>query len=457
MATDTIVRVDPKTLRIGPNVRKNTKLSPEFVKSIKEIGVRTPIVAVETEDGLEVVDGQRRTLGAIEAKLLEVPVFVTATQTAAERIVDQVVVNEQRAEIDEIEGIEAVRELMLFDVAVPAIIEQTGLSEMFVTRAAKVGASAAAVTSMADHQLSFDTALLVAEFEDSPTEQAELLEIAKKGQAWQVRERAEDMLNARELAKLGVEIVAAGMTLIEEPDYDSEDPRRLDRLFVDKALDKRLDQEDHDRVVELAGDGLRAYPTRGWVNGEYSYRIAYAVAGWRERGLFGRDYGSTPTPATPEDAEKLKAERRLVRENTKTWLEISVARIEFIQSLIARKVLPKGWEPIVAARMLDNAGSFSTSQIKMMLTILKLEQGTDSYSLRAVIQRALHAAPTRAPQIMLAIELGCVEGGLEFERKGWQFASAVTHLNRLAGWGYSLSPLEQSIVAAAAKKGKKAA
>jgi hypothetical protein len=97
-----------------------------------------------------------------------------------------------------------------------------------------------------------------------------------------------------------------------------------------------------------------------------------------------------------------------------------------------------------------------------MLAFLQLEQGKDSYSLRAVIEKHLQAQPTRAAQIMLAVELGCVEGGGDFERKGWGgtwehgVAGTAAYLTRLDGWGYKLTEIEQLVVAEA-KKGKKGA
>ncbi|MFJ3385615.1 MULTISPECIES: ParB/RepB/Spo0J family partition protein [unclassified Curtobacterium] len=89
----TVVRVDPATLIVAANVRSNTKVTKEFIASVKLHGVLVPITAQEAEDGLRVVDGQRRTLAAVEAGLAEVPVFVVAPLEDAARIVDQVVVN----------------------------------------------------------------------------------------------------------------------------------------------------------------------------------------------------------------------------------------------------------------------------------------------------------------------------------------------------------------------------
>ena len=58
----TLQHLDPATLVIGDNVRDSAALVPQFVASIAEHGVLQPITAVRTDDGIEVRDGQRRTL-----------------------------------------------------------------------------------------------------------------------------------------------------------------------------------------------------------------------------------------------------------------------------------------------------------------------------------------------------------------------------------------------------------
>jgi ParB family chromosome partitioning protein len=445
MATDTIVRVDPRTLLVGANVRNEVELGDAFLETLREGGVKIPIVAYESPDGLVVVDGQRRTLGAVKVELEEVPVYIAETPTEAARIVDQVIANEQRMDLTEGDAIAAVQQLALFDVAVPAIVASTGLPEKFVGRAVKVGASAAAKKAMAEHQLSFDYAVMIAAFDEHPEEQAELMKIAAQGREWQVRDRASELLAARAKATIREELEAAGVKVLKEaPSYDSNDPKTLERVFLDKAMKKPLSELTHEKVVELAGDGLRGFPTREWVDGDYVWVAGYAIAGWADRGLFGRiyDYGRSSAEKTPEEAARLKEERRKARENTKAWVEASVPRIQFLQALVAKKTMPKGWEPLVAARMLHNAGSFSTTQLKMILTILKLEGSKDTYSLRAIIQKELAAQPTRAAQIMLAVELGCVEGAQDFDRKGWSFSSTKAYLRQLESWSFTLSDVE---------------
>ena len=88
--TGTLQHLDPTTLLIGDNVRDDAARDKPFLASVREHGVLQPITAVPTAAGIEVRDGQRRTLAAREAKLATIPVYVLdaedTTPGAAERI-----------------------------------------------------------------------------------------------------------------------------------------------------------------------------------------------------------------------------------------------------------------------------------------------------------------------------------------------------------------------------------
>jgi ParB family chromosome partitioning protein len=90
-----LVNIDPKTLLVDTNIRKDVRLDKDFVASIKELGVLVPITAVRTASGdIRVRFGHRRTLAAIEAGRDAVPVDVIGTEgqddaVQVERIITQ--------------------------------------------------------------------------------------------------------------------------------------------------------------------------------------------------------------------------------------------------------------------------------------------------------------------------------------------------------------------------------
>lgn len=115
---------DPTTLTIDINVRKDASLKPEFIASIKELGVLEPVIAHRKDDGtVHVLMGQRRTLGAVEAGRQSIPVMIVAIPEEAERIVTQIVENIQRTELTEAD---AYHQLSLIGVSAAKIAKQTG-------------------------------------------------------------------------------------------------------------------------------------------------------------------------------------------------------------------------------------------------------------------------------------------------------------------------------------------
>src|SRR4051812_34739995 len=119
----TLEHLDPTTVLIGENVRDTVELDPQFVASIAQHGVLQPITAVRTDGGVEVRDGQRRTLAAREARLSSIPVYVLATaqtpptSAAAERITQQIVANDHRASLTDAQRAKGINQMLLAGVS----------------------------------------------------------------------------------------------------------------------------------------------------------------------------------------------------------------------------------------------------------------------------------------------------------------------------------------------------
>ena len=119
-ALGTIEYIDPKELTLEANVRDDVQLAKEFLASLREHGVIVPLTAVRDTEGRTVVrEGQCRTLGAREVGLAKVPVIVlteTASKAAdartVERIVHQMVANDQRAALTEAQRARAIQTML---------------------------------------------------------------------------------------------------------------------------------------------------------------------------------------------------------------------------------------------------------------------------------------------------------------------------------------------------------
>lgn len=438
----TVVRVNPATLIVAANVRSNTKVTKEFVASVKQHGVLVPITGQEAEDGLRVVDGQRRTLAAIEAGLSEVPVFVVAPLEEAARIVDQVVVNEHRAELDDVEQVLAMKELEQLGVSAAAIARRTGAKRKAVDGALAVASSDAAIAALRDEQLSFDAAIAVAEFEGDPEAQGRIVRMGASSYAIaQERER-------RVVKERRAQLEADGVTVIDRPDYDDERTREAARLYLDEGMTQRLGDLEHEELVKIAGDGLRAFVEMAWssqMDGREA-RVVYAVSGWKDRGLFGRDLAtsSAPKPVTSEEIAAAKEERRRARESTKAWSTATTVRVLWLQEILQRRTMPKGWELLAARQALGELYGYPWSTVLGLLGLTRSDNGLGKYD----VVKYLDEHPAKAPQVALALALGSIEGARDFDRKGWQSSTVKPYLELLASWGYELSDVERQVVAA---------
>lgn len=436
----TVVRVDPATLIVAANVRSNTKLTKEFVASVKQHGVLVPITAQEAEDGLRVVDGQRRTLAAVEAGVQEVPVFVVAPLEDAARIVDQVVVNEHRAELDDVEQVLAMKELEQLGVSAAAIARRTGAKRKLVDGALAVAASEAATAALRDQQLSFDAAIAVAEFEGDPAAQERIVRMgASSYSIAQERER-----RAREERKAQLE--ADGVQVIDRPDYDDARTREINRVYLDEGMTRPLGDLEHDELVKIAGDGLRAYVYLAWssqMDGR-EVQVGYAVSGWQDRGLVGRELStsSAPKPETPEEIAAAKEERRRARESTKAWTTSTTVRVAWLQEVLQRRSMPKGWELLAARQALGELWGYPWSTVLGLLGLSRSDNGLGKYD----VVKYLDEHPAKAAQVALALALGSIEGARDFDRKGWQSSGAKAYLELLASWSYELSDVERELV-----------
>jgi ParB/RepB/Spo0J family partition protein len=143
--------IDLTTLTIEANVRTTATLGKDFVASIKEHGVLVPIVAVRTGDGtLHVRAGQRRTLGAIEAGVASIPVRIIDATCDADRIVQQIIENDQRLALVDADRIAGFEQLSLMGLSAAQIARRAHTKKATVEHALTVAATT--LTAAATHK-----------------------------------------------------------------------------------------------------------------------------------------------------------------------------------------------------------------------------------------------------------------------------------------------------------------
>jgi ParB family chromosome partitioning protein len=257
--------------------------------------------------------------------------------------------------------------------------------------------------------VSFEAEAMIAEFDEDDEAQGALAGYAAKG--YNLTHYAQQWRDQRARQALEAEIEATErVTLIKAPSYDQADPKPVHNLYLDEAKTQYLSKLAHERLVELAGDGLCAYAGTTWEGGERVLGPQYAVKGWKDRGLFGYEYDSTK-PTTPEEVEAQKQQRRLDRETTKLWASATIVRLAWLAELAQRKAMPKVWELEVARHVVGTASTnISPHQWAAVAAILQITEGASSYSRRDDVGKWLEQHPARAPHVAVAIAFGAIEG-----------------------------------------------
>ena len=174
--------IDPQTIDVATNVRTaaEASLDKEFLDSVSANGVLVPIVATRDENGVHVRYGQRRTLAAQHVGLSLVPVYIVDVNEAddAQRIVEQLVENEQRQALTDGDRIQAWKALELEGLTATAIAKRTGTKRAKITTGLTVAASDTGTRLIAEAGMTLDQAATLIEFEDDPDTVAKLTQVA---------------------------------------------------------------------------------------------------------------------------------------------------------------------------------------------------------------------------------------------------------------------------------------
>lgn len=450
MSTTTVVRVDPKTLLVGPNVRKEVALRPEFVSSIREHGVLVPILAQETTDGLEVVDGQMRTLAAIDADLAEVPVFVQpAPVDDAARIVEQIVVNEDRAGLTAPDHVAAIAQLAL-DFKLPAaeISRRTGASKEAVAAVITTSKSKAATAAVGREGVTLELAAKMAEAELTDAEVEKVLGTSYNRE-YQIQVQLDLRKRNAEIERLTEKLQTEGVAIVAKPSHGeySQGEKNKHRYLgdlVDAAAGKKLTTAKHKEC-----EGHAAFVgVRGYGN---TVEVHYLCTDPSKRGH--RDANKAPRV---ELTAAERARKEVEKQRTAGWPTASEVRLEWVrEQLLTRRTAPAGWELLVVHDLAERHSRTWQAASRPALVLLQSPAAADDWNTTTTLAEWAAAKPINGWRAALAMVIARHEDVLN-AAASWSKASA-TYLRLLASWGYELSEVEQGIVDDAAATEKAAA
>lgn len=451
---DTFEMLDPNAVVVESNVRTEDKtyLTKEFVDSIRTEGVLTPVLCRRAEDGTVYVRaGQRRTLAAREAGVLLPARIVTADENTADRIVQQIVENDQREALSNADRAAAWQQLALDGMTPTKIAKLTGRKANEVKAGLQVVESAKAIETVTKHDVTLDQAAILIEFEDDADAHARLIQYAEEAPAQfahQVQRVRDSRTRAARAAVVRDELTAAGWTVLDRSYQWGEDGYNL-MATVGNLVDADGQKITPEAISDV--EGREVVVTAGYGDSpQVSYLIPKKTA--RERKY--RDQYASATASGPMTDEQ-KAERKALIENRKQWVSAEAVRREWLAAFLSAKTLPKDAITFVAEGLTGNRYSIGSSLQKgnaIAADILGVEgvKRSDFYAPNPFDGWA-EKHPAKALHATLAVVIGGYEEATNKDTWRNPDRSNAAYFARLAAWGYVLSEVEQIVIDKAAE------
>lgn len=472
------VRLDPKQIRIGANVRTDLHAdAKEFARSIKERGVLEPVTVYVDEDGAYVLlRGQRRTIVAAEVGLTDIPAQVIPKPDEADRITDQIVENLHRAAMRDSEIVGGVEQLALVGVSAAQIAKRAALPRERVNAALTVADKEETRARVVSGDLTLDEAAIFAEFEHDPQAIGQLEGARSWGRplahtAQRLRDEAQE--RAALLAEVD-RLRAEGLPVLD-PDQ-VRDAHRLRLADHVRAIDGEPVPEDEwsnvpgaavvvvsewehperDDEGEADGDSDQNDPetepaqvfTPVWICRDPE------TAGLVQRWTYLT--GTRRTEASEADqeaaAEAAREERRVVIANNKAWASAEVVRRDWLRHFLTRRTPPPGAEALICEAVVG--GQFSLTRAMesahpMLRDLLRLDTASVYGAGRQAAERLAdrQATPRAATMTTLAAVVTAWEASTG--KHTWRTPNAwdARVLGALAAWGYQPSEVESLLLA----------
>ena len=137
-----VTKIPLKNIQPNPNQPRrdfDENTLAELVASVKEKGVLTPITVRETDNGYEVVAGERRWRAAKKLRLRAIPAYVVAIKSDAEMVEMALIENIQRENLNPLEESDAFAVLnSKFGLSHSAIAKSVGKKRVTVTNALRL-------------------------------------------------------------------------------------------------------------------------------------------------------------------------------------------------------------------------------------------------------------------------------------------------------------------------------
>jgi ParB family chromosome partitioning protein len=443
------------------NVREDLDLTPEFVASIAEMGVRMPLLLARGDAGqFRVIEGHRRLAAALQAGLAEVPCVLDPSRASDEagQFLDMVIANSggYRRNFTPVEEAAALFAAHEAGASRTRIRKSTGRKADEVKAALQAGGlSADTRTQMGETagQLTLDQLALLAEFDGDQEAVTAIVEALRHGYTveYTAERIRQDRAETAEHERLRAEFEAAGTPVTADL---PEGAVRLTALTQD---DEDLTPESH---ASCPGRGVffpawsRLHPVHYCTDpAEYGHAVRSLLPRLADSDSAGAD--ATDVLPDPPAGDQPDPGRKLVIEGNKAWRASSQVRKRWLASvLFARRTAPREAAPFIARQLLTMPDPLRTGLAAAVSTVLFAEiTGRKA----ADWLETCHTTPAgRVPLLMLgpivtAFEQAMTEGEGKNTWRADRYSPcprrvAGVYLAFLASIGYHLSAIEQALV-----------
>ena len=472
-----------------------------------------PITAVRDEDGnILVRDGQRRTLAARQAGHATIPAYVLPSaatnfrQYEIERIAQQIVLNDQKADLTEAQRARGIQAMLDAGVSVTKVAKLLSTKKTVVQSAEAAGKSRKAMDALRDGQLTLEQAAQVAEFADDEDAVAELLAAPPARFDHLVSRLRKDRESDKAYAEATALYQAQGVTILTDyPDWRDLNCVGLRYLcsaeggevteeqvvpgplwaawlsegpaFFDAETGVRVDEDDLDYDTKWAREaeaeeGLRHWDSvvektlvePEWFCLDYAavgLTLAPALKGLADRAT-GSGTGSVSTEVVDAEAQAdadRRARRMVIALNKLGDAAIPVRRQWIRTNLLSRKTPVKGGPVFVTKALVNDPHLITDYRLaEVAAELLGLSTGDKACGGRDAVSTHLDGLGANGDGRAQVVALGLVLAGLESRcpKDAWRSGGASTawrtgisnadYLAFLEDNGYVLSDVEQVIV-----------
>lgn len=420
--------IDPTLLQEGSNIRADLRVGPEFVETIKGMGVLKDLDVYPTLTGLVVLDGHRRHRAAIEAGLETVPVRIVDVAGETERIGLQLTENDAHEHTSAVDRARAINQLVL--LGMPASeLRKRGVKASEATLARRVANASQEVADLGESaSLGLDDLAKVAEAEaELPKDIASMVveEIREDpGKIDHFLKRASDEARRRQVYEDAVlELRQQGIHVITADEFYDGFPKNNQYLW------NLVDEYGNGVEPHESCPGHAAYISVGGSGEDTSVFTRFVCMDYASHGHFTREDRARTTQEV-DRAAVVEANRQAAQEGE--------VRRAWIKDVLFKRALPKE-AALLEMPVIWNQGLVSEITQGKGRTLI----GFDDLGC-GVAMSAAQAAKAR-----LAWVLGVLEGGMgrDYWRSpnGERFDALVhLYLRSLERWGYTLGDGEEA-------------